>query len=263
MAAALIWLPRVADSGHLDQRALHLRDHLVVDVAHGHAVAAGGEELADVPLDGLGQGLGRAGQSGAVGVHGGVGELGVDDVAVDDLLRIEGGHAAHEILELADVAGPAVLAEALEGGLVQALAGKAAVAGLVEEVAGEDGDVLEALAQRREADGDDVEAVEQVFPELPGADRLAQVRGAWRRRCGRWPGSGCRPPTVVNSPSWSTRRRPGLGLGGHVADLVEEERAAGGLLEPALGAVHGAGEGAPLVAEQLALDQFAGEWQPC
>ena len=46
-----------------------------------------------------------------------------------------------------------------------------------------------------------------------------------------------------------------LQLAGKVSDLVEEERAAGGDLEAADHSRHGAGEGAFLVAEQLALDQ--------
>ncbi len=48
-----------------------------------------------------------------------------------------------------------------------------------------------------------------------------------------------------------------LRVGWHVADLVEEQRAAGGLLEAALAAIGRPGEGAALVAEQLALDQLA------
>ena len=48
-----------------------------------------------------------------------------------------------------------------------------------------------------------------------------------------------------------------LRLHRHVADLVEEERAAVGLLEPAGAAGHRAGEGALLVAEELGLDQLA------
>lgn len=48
-----------------------------------------------------------------------------------------------------------------------------------------------------------------------------------------------------------------LRLGRHVADLIEEQRAAGGLLEPADAAVERAGEGAALMAEQFGLDQFA------
>ena len=48
-----------------------------------------------------------------------------------------------------------------------------------------------------------------------------------------------------------------LRLERHVADLVEEERAAVGGLELALAARDRAGERAALVAEELALDQLA------
>ena len=48
-----------------------------------------------------------------------------------------------------------------------------------------------------------------------------------------------------------------LRLHRHVADFVEEQRPAFGLLETARGAGIGAGEGAALVAEQLRLDQIA------
>ena len=44
----------------------------------------------------------------------------------------------------------------------------------------------------------------------------------------------------------------------HLADLVEEQRAAVGQLEAALPAIGGAGEGALLVAEDLALEQRLG-----
>ena len=50
----------------------------------------------------------------------------------------------------------------------------------------------------------------------------------------------------------------GLDAGRHLADLVEEERAAVGELEAARAAVAGAGEGAALVAEELALEQVLG-----
>ena len=49
----------------------------------------------------------------------------------------------------------------------------------------------------------------------------------------------------------------GLGVERHVADLVEEERAAARLLELAGHRPVGAGEGALLVAEELALEQVA------
>ena len=52
-----------------------------------------------------------------------------------------------------------------------------------------------------------------------------------------------------------------LGLGGQrqLADLVEEDRTAVGALEPARLLPVRAGEGAPLVAEELALDQALGQ----
>ncbi len=53
-------------------------------------------------------------------------------------------------------------------------------------------------------------------------------------------------------------QQPGLRLHRHVADLVEEQRPAGGLLELAEMPRDGTGESALLVAEQLALDQFGG-----
>ena len=51
----------------------------------------------------------------------------------------------------------------------------------------------------------------------------------------------------------------GLRLQGQLADLVEEERAPVGQLEAADPPGDGAGEGALLVAEQLALDEPRGE----
>ena len=50
----------------------------------------------------------------------------------------------------------------------------------------------------------------------------------------------------------------GLELDRHLADLVEEQRAAVGLLEQALPALLGVGERALGVAEQLALEQLLG-----
>src|SRR5690606_25237155 len=46
-----------------------------------------------------------------------------------------------------------------------------------------------------------------------------------------------------------------LELGSELRDLVEEEGAAGGELDPAAASRDGAGEGALLVAEELALEQ--------
>jgi hypothetical protein len=63
------------------------------------------------------------------------------------------------------------------------------------------------------------------------------------------------PPTRSNSDSWIAAEQLHLDLFGDLADLVEEQRAAVGQLEPAGSRRHGAGEGPALVAEELAFDQ--------
>jgi hypothetical protein len=52
-------------------------------------------------------------------------------------------------------------------------------------------------------------------------------------------------------------KQPRLQLGRHVADLVEEQRAAVGLLEAAAALGGSPGEGAALVAEELGFEQVA------
>ncbi len=47
--------------------------------------------------------------------------------------------------------------------------------------------------------------------------------------------------------------------GAHVADLIEKQRTAFSDLEPALARRDGAGEGAPLVSEQLGFEQIGGD----
>ena len=54
-------------------------------------------------------------------------------------------------------------------------------------------------------------------------------------------------------------QQPDLGLEGELADLVEEEGAAMGLLEDAGPVLDGAGEGPLRVAEEPCIDQVAGD----
>jgi hypothetical protein len=101
---------------------------------------------------------------------------------------------------------------------------------LAEEVAGQDRDVLDALAQRRQRQVDDVDAVVQVLAELAGRDHAARSRlvaAMMRTSTLRVSVS----PTRLNVPSCRTRSSLDLQRRRHVADLVEEERAGVGDLE--------------------------------
>src|SRR3546814_18011742 len=88
----------------------------------------------------------------------------------------------------------------------------------------------------------------EVFAEQALAHHLAQV--AMSRRDDAHVGADRR--AAANGGVLALLQHPqqaGLRLQRHVADLVEEQRAAGGLLEAARGTPGGAGEGALLVAE--------------
>ena len=67
------------------------------------------------------------------------------------------------------------------------------------------------------------------------------------------------PPTSLETLSCSRRSILPCVSGGHVADFVEKQRAAVALLELADAPPVGAGEGASLVAEQLAFQQRFGD----
>src|SRR6266576_1279631 len=84
--------------------------------------------------------------------------------------------AFNEILEFADVAGPGVALEGLHGvgGNVLHLFIEAAAESL-HEVTYEQGNVFVALAQRRNLDGENVQAVIEVVAEGPLRDQFREI----------------------------------------------------------------------------------------
>ena len=122
----------------------------------------------------------------------------------------------------------------------------------------EQGQVLQPLAQRGQAQGDDVEAVEQVLPEGAFPDLLVQVPVGGRHDA-HVHGDGGGASDAADLALLYDAQELGLHLGGQLADVVEEQGAAAGLLEPALVAAAGVGEGSRLVAEQLVLHQARGQ----
>jgi hypothetical protein len=109
----------------------------------------------------------------------------------------------------------------------------------------------------RQAQPDDVEAVEQVLAERALAHALFQVlvRGgndahvALQRLVAA---------DAVELPVGQHAQQPRLQVEGHVADLVQEQRAAVGLFEAPAACGLRAGEGTALVAEELASSRSLG-----
>ncbi len=165
--------------------------------------------------------------------------------------------AFDDVLELAHVARPVVARRALEECRRNAVEGLAQFAGCFsEEVAHEQRDVLAPFAQRRHGDREDVEPVEKVRPELAGSRAAAEVAV----RCRDQPHVGAQRARAANTLELlllEHAQELRLRLERELADLVEEDAAAVGELEPPAPLLGRAGEGALLVAEELALDQLA------
>ena len=119
-------------------------------------------------------------------------------------------------------------------------------------------DILAPLAQRRDFDADYVQPVQQVFAKVRRLDARLQVLmsggdDAHVDLDGR---------LTAHSIELAFRQhaqQPRLQGRRHVADFVEEQRAAVGLLEASAAQSVGAGEGTLLVAEQLRLQKIRGK----
>ena len=127
----------------------------------------------------------------------------------------------------------------------------------LHEVLDEGRDLLDPLPQRRHAELDDVEPVVEVLAEATLQDRPLQILV----------GGGDDPHVHAHHALAAHAREVavlqhvqelGLQRRMQVADLVEEDRALVGRLELADLLLVGAGERAPLVTEQLALQQIVG-----
>ena len=159
------------------------------------------------------------------------------------------------VLQLADVARPGVLQQRLHRlGVDLGDRRGAHRRELFEEVHRQQRDVLGPVAERRQVDPDHVQAVEEVGAEPAHLDLVLQplvARGddpdVDLDRLG--PADPLERARLEHAEQLRLHRRR------DVADLVEEQGAAVGELEPPFLAPIGAGERAPLVAEQLALEQ--------
>ncbi len=125
---------------------------------------------------------------------------------------------------------------------------------LLEKVIHQQPDVRTALAQRRHLHADDVQTVKQILPKLARGHGLLQ----WFVR--RRDDAHIHGDRLVAANAFEGARlkdAQNLGLRGqrHVADLIEKDRAAVTLLELADALRGRAGERAPFVAEQFALQQ--------
>src|SRR5437762_222353 len=128
---------------------------------------------------------------------------------------------------------------------------------LLDERPGQRQDVFGALAERWKRDRKDVEAVEEVFTELP----RGQGVGGRTVRGGNDPAGHVELLAAADATERIVLQDPqelGLHRNLHLCDLVEEEGAPVGELEAAEPPLDRSREGAALMSEDLALDERLG-----
>src|SRR5450830_308387 len=158
-----------------------------------------------------------------------------------------------DVFQFSDISWPLVCIEALQG-LVCNLGDIAPVLGGVfsEEVASQQHGITAPVAQRGKPQRNDIETVEQILAELPFRDQSGQVlvRGrddTCRRRQVLMAADAFEASILQDSQKFGLERQR------HVADLVEEDGAAGCLLELADVCLEGISESYLFVTEQLTL----------
>ena len=165
------------------------------------------------------------------------------------------------VLQLSDVARPAERGQAVQRCRLDA--GEPASQAR-RQAAGkrrQQGDVLPPISQWWQMDGEYAEPIVQIVAEASALDRL------FERPVGRGDQPDVDPPGLGGAQTLELAlledpQQRHLHVEGELADFVEKERRAVGLLEAPDAPLAGTGEGAVFVAEQLGGNRAARELRP-
>ena len=120
---------------------------------------------------------------------------------------------------------------------------------------GQGKNLVSPLAQGRDLDADDTEPVEQVGAHQAGGGEVFETT-VGRGQNAHVGGAGQHLADAVHLAGFEKSQQLGLAVGRHVANLVEQHRAAVGAANDADRAVDGASERALAMAEQLRFDHL-------
>src|SRR6266404_3405500 len=123
-----------------------------------------------------------------------------------------------------------------------------------DEMARQWQNVFATLPQRRDAQLDNVQAVEEVLPEAALLDFLFQVAVAGSQNTGIGADDSV-GPNALELAVLRHAEQLGLKLRGHLSNLIQKNRPAPGLFKAANPLRGGTRESAPLVSEKLSLKQ--------
>src|SRR5229473_3554630 len=162
------------------------------------------------------------------------------------------------VLELADVARPLVLDDGLQGLGAEANLALEGLAIAAQEGIGEEDHVLTALAERRQVDGDHGESIVEILAEAAAAQGFVEALVGGRHHA-HVDGDDLATAHPLDLALLQEAQQLHLEGQAHLRDLVQEEGSAGGHLDLALALGVGPRERAPLVAEELTLEQRLGD----
>src|SRR5436190_14901398 len=177
--------------------------------------------------------------------------------ANDALVAAEDRGALDDVLQLAHVPGPAMREQGLDGSLRKHLYPSMLTHRFGEALTRDERDVVPAVPQRRQRDGEDVEAIEQILAERAGRHRLLQqrVRGGDHSTANI---DLVRRAEQTHATSLQHAKPLGLEAEGKMMYLVEEQGAGAGELEQTALSLLRVGERATLMAEELRFQQVLG-----
>ena len=209
-----------------------------------------------VPFD-VGHGRARNGWRRRLAVGGA--ELGGQVVLLDGVALRQHHRALDDVLELTDVARPVVGDDLRQRAVAEAFHALAVLPGkALQEMRGERRHVALPTPQRGQRDVDHVEPIVQILAEFSLRDQLLQV-AVRRGDEADVHGLGLVAAHALELPLLEHSKQLHLSRWGDVADLVQEQGAGVGLLEPALAAPIRARVRAAFVAKELALEQRLGQ----
>src|SRR5882724_11264250 len=185
-------------------------------------------------------------------------ELGRQVVRFDTDLRADDDQPLDQIAQLAHVAGPWIAKKNFKCTFAE-FASFFSVSGteFIQEMASQDGDVRGAIAEWRNEKRNDVETVEKVLAKTAMQNFLFEIliRGGKHADIDA---TGLVRADRFEALLFEHAQHFGLRAETHIADFIEEESAAIGLLKLANFVVAGAGEAAFDVAEKFGFYEFFG-----
>ena len=163
------------------------------------------------------------------------------------------------VFEFSNVAGPAVAHDQSARLRRYAFEGPLASFGVLRgEVEGEQGNIIAVLAQRRDGNGDYVEAVVEVLSELGGFNGLLEIFVGGGENAS-FEGYGMSSADAFELSLLKDSQKLGLHGRRELTDFVKEEGSICGGLKFAFSCTDGSCECALLMSEELAFDEGFGD----